>query len=329
MALVNNTTLTGQIAQEIYGRIWYDAPTLKGTVNFRAGTYRNGHVMIMPNIKNTLKVPILDTTSGLQPRGCVLNATGNFTLSDKVLSPCGLGFKKDVCNQDFEGLYDAQGLFQQRPGAGNAGIPPELMTYFMQEHGGAITEHAELLLWQGDTETIETGPNGEDLTLCDGWLIEMRGGTDPATLVPGAAPLTVDNIREALQDTFLALNPRMHQWHQRTGEGRIFLSPQSDLYLRMALGLDYVNNPLLSVEDGLMLFSSWPIVVTYGMPDNVIVMTVRRNLWAGTDLVSDVDNIQIISLKDTIGDDITRFVGSFKIGTQYFRGDYIALYDAA
>lgn len=328
MALTNSTTLTGKEAQELYARIFFDMPTLNGTVSFRANSFRNGHVMFFPNVKSLVKIPMLDVTSGLKARSCMFVASGDDDLSDKEISPCALAINKEVCKTDFDGIYDNEGMFEQPPGALASTVPAAYQNAFLEAHGGAVSEHAELLVWQGDTEALVDGPEGEDLTLCDGFLIRMIDVLgDPATLVP--APFTIDesNVIDALKATFLTLNPRVHQFHARTGEGRIFISPQTDLYLRIAIGEGFVNTPLLTEEDGLMIYNKWPIVVSYGIPDDVIVMTHRRNLWVATDLISDILSLQIIDLQATTGDRIVRYLGEFKLGVNYYRGDYIALFN--
>lgn len=326
MALVNTTSLTGSVAEEMYMRIAYGMPTLEGTIGFRAESKAGGHVMIMPNVKSKVYVPYIETTSGLKAFSCTFSADGDITISDKEIEPCRLAIQKDVCKPDFDALYNAEGIFAQPPGALNSTMQAEIINYFLEEQGGRVSEHGELLLWQGDTGAIVDGPDGEDLTLCDGFLkLMLADGT--VIDVSAATTLDVSNIKDEVERMLLETNPRVIAWHDRTGEGRIFVSPLTELLLRLAIGKDYVNIPLLHEEDGILVYMGWPIVKTYGVPNDVMVLSYKRNLWVATDIVDDFKRIDIIDMQQSTGDRKLRFIGEMKLGVNYFRGDYVTLYD--
>lgn len=326
MAFVDSTTLTGQIAQMIYQDIFYGAPTLYGTLGFNNDRYKNGHVMIADNIKSTLRIPNILVNSGFVAPDCTFTPSSNFELTDKVLEPCRIDIKVEVCKDDFESIYNNEGMWALTPGALNSTMQAELLNVFLATHGMAQSVHAELLLWQGDTLAVDPGPSGEDLTLCDGFLKRFLSDGDVLD-VASPTTLTVANIKGEFEKLFTTINPLVLQQHRQYGTGRIFVSPYTEQLLQLAIGQDYVNTPLLKEVDGVLVYLNWPIVSTYGIPDDVIVASYRDNLWVGTDLISDIAELQIIDMQPSTGDRKLRFLGSLRIGTQYFKGEYVTLYD--
>jgi hypothetical protein len=62
------------------------------------------------------------------------------------------------------------------------------------------------------------------------------------------------------------------------------------------------------------------------MPTYKAVAAVPNNLWYATDLVSDENELNIISMKGILGEPTVRMVTEFKIGFGFGNGAEIVLY---
>jgi len=73
-------------------------------------------------------------------------------------------------------------------------------------------------------------------------------------------------------------------------------------------------------------FLGIPVVIAPGLPDNVIVAAEKTNLWFGTDLVSDFDDVMVIPQMNITGAPTVRFVARFQFGVQYGVSEEIVYY---
>ena len=86
--------------------------------------------------------------------------------------------------------------------------------------------------------------------------------------------------------------------------------------------------PELTINEGLKLeYMGYPMVVGAGMPANTIVVARKSNLLYLTDLVSDAEDMEVISMRSTTGQPVVRFVTDFKLGFDFMIPEEIILAD--
>ena len=150
-------------------------------------------VTVVPGVKSTAAINILDTTLNLQVGNCGWQNSGETILSQVNLSVCVLKYQESICLDTLE-QYWTQSLMQ--PGSYNKDIPFE--ETFVLSKVENISKTLDQILWQG---SVSSGSG--NLALCDGW-IELAETTYSGSVVPGnitsATAITVNNIVGLVDD---------------------------------------------------------------------------------------------------------------------------------
>ena len=72
-------------------------------------------------------------------------------------------------------------------------------------------------------------------------------------------------------------------------------------------------------------YLGYQLAICPGMPDDTIVMAQKSNLWFGTNILSDWNNIQVVDMGQFAEDNV-RFSAKFFAGAQFGIGNEIAAY---
>jgi len=78
--------------------------------------------------------------------------------------------------------------------------------------------------------------------------------------------------------------------------------------------------------DTPLTFDGLPLFLANGLSDNTAALTQKSNLYFGTNLVSDMNEVRVIDTSETLGDQNVRFVSRFAYGIQYGYGAEIVFY---
>ena len=77
------------------------------------------------------------------------------------------------------------------------------------------------------------------------------------------------------------------------------------------------------------MYDGIPIVSTPGLSSNYMVAAQASNLWYGTGLLSDLNEVKILDMADIDGSKNVRYILRFTGGVQYGIGSEIVLYTPA
>ena len=75
-----------------------------------------------------------------------------------------------------------------------------------------------------------------------------------------------------------------------------------------------------------MNFQGIPLFATGGLADNTAVAAQKSNLFFGTGLLNDRNEVRVIDTAETLGDDNVRVVMRYTAGVQHGIGSDIVLY---
>jgi len=117
-------------------------------------------VTVVPGIKSSATINILDTTLNLQTGSCGWQNSGSTILSQVDLSVCVLKYQEDICLDTLEQYYLQ---VQMNPGSYNKDLPFEEI--FVLNKVENVSKTLDQILWQGSTTT-----GSGNLALCDGWI---------------------------------------------------------------------------------------------------------------------------------------------------------------
>lgn len=298
--LSNSTTYTGK---DLDG--FYTTALLTGTSK---STFR-----LFPNVKSSVKVGSLNLGNILADDSCSFAATGTISLAQKTLSTCALKVNLELCEKDYESIYLSE---KMRPGSNVDGnIPSDFNEFLLNLVAARISQQTEVIAWAGDD-------SASPVTLCNGIIY---GLTNDATVIDVAA----DGVKISGSTTVIAEVARIYAAIPNTLD-----ISKLTLYVSIATARAYkqalvaANPALVGYNQGSyeLTYIDLKLVVAEGMPTNKAVCADPMNLWYATDLVSDENELNVISMKGILGEPTVRMVTEFKIGFGFGNGAEIVLY---
>jgi len=185
-----------------------------------------------------------------------------------------------------------------------------------------VAEKTEQNIWKGVTANAGEFDGFLTLTAADATVIDVAGASGGVTATNVVAELgkIVDAIPAALygkEDLYLYVSQSIARDYIRSlgGFGASGLGANGT----NAQGTQWYNNGSLSF-DGVKIF------VCNGMTNDYAIAAQKSNLYFGTGLLSDQNEVQVIDLADIDGSQNVRVVMRFTAAVQYGVGAEIVLY---
>lgn len=268
-------------------------------------------IRVIPNVKSKVNLASLDMGDFLQEDACDLDESGNYTLDQKTLEVCDIGFKVPFCVKDWEALYLGEAM---RPGSNvEENYPNGVVDYIFNQMALKISEKTERLLFQGDTAASPAD-------LCDGF--QKKWLADAAVV-----DVAVDSTKLHNPTYVIGELTRIYQAIPDTlDKSKLMfgINPKTATAFKLAL---VATNPALYAAnnaDLTLMFLDMKLTVCPGLGNYKAFVADPNNLWYGTDLVSDENEIKF---EKKPGSKIHWAMGSFKFGVQYGVGAEIVYYN--
>lgn len=298
MALVDNTTYTGK---DLAG--FYSVALLTGNTKQL--------IRLVPNVKSKVKLGSLNLGNVLQEDSCDVPESGTYTLAQKTLEVCDLAVNIPLCAKDYETNYLSETL---RAGSNvEANFPDGFMGYLMKLVAEKISAQTEALLWAGDTTASPPA-------LCDGFVKKFIADSD---VLDCASPTTLSasNIVTELTKVYNKIPYTLNK-----ANIKCFISPSAATFYKQYLVTNFPSLMAWNSADQALKFIDLELVVSNGMPASTMVACDPNNLWFGTDLMNDENELIFIDDKKITGQKTARIMTSFKWGVQYGNGSEVVLY---
>jgi len=275
-----------------------------------ANTIRNGGVIVKPNIKYKEVVKRLETTSLMADATCDYTPTETLTITERILEPKELQINKTLCKKDFRSDWDAISMGYSV----HDNLPKSFADYLMSYVVAKAAAATEVSLWSGAAGTGGEFNGFETLMALDANLPaaqEVTGTTVTSSNVAAELRKITAQIPAALygaEDLFIYVSPNIHKAYVQHlggfGASGLGAAGTDDK------GSQWFNGSALSI-DGVKIF------VANGMTADTAIATVKDNLWFGTGLMSDQNEVKLIDTSATLGDQNVRVVMRFTAGVQY------------
>lgn len=239
---------------------------------------------------------------------CDFTPTGTINLTDRVLELKKLQVQRNLCLNDF--IDDWTSRDAQNGDLGT--IVTENVIATMLE---GMAQKNEQLIWTG---------NGANAGEYDG-LLQLIGADGDGDINFVASPVAIDtnNVIAKMQLLIAELPQAVKQANEKP---TIYVSAdvwEKYMYANAAAGNGWYTYGGAEVPKTFM--GLYPIAVCPGMPASTMVMSRKSNLWFGTNVLSDWNNILVAPMQQ-FGEDNVRFSAKFFAGCQYGFGSEIAAY---
>ena len=299
--MATTTSITSTYAGEFAGK-YISAALLSGS------TIENGLITVKPNVKykEVLKKVATDANV-IKDATCDFTATGSVTLTERILQPEEFQVNLELCKKDFRSDWEAV----QMGYSAFDNLPPNFSDFIIGHAAGLVAEKTEQNIWAG-----QTGNAGE----FDGFYYLATAGGSGCVSVSGS-PLTAANIIDEIGKVVDAIPSAVYGKEDLY----IYLSRKAaKLYVRAlggfganglgaagvnAQGTQWWNNGALSY-DGVKC------VIASGLPDDSMMAAQKSNMYFGTGLLSDHNEVKLIDMGDLDGSQNVRLVMRFTAGVQ-------------
>jgi hypothetical protein len=269
-----------------------------------ADTIANNYVTVLNNVRGKAQLRKF-SGSQIQAATCTFTTGTALSLEDIALTLTDLQINDQICNKDLHMAWESE----QMVGAA-APAPADMKAAAAQYVAKRAAESIEFNIWQGNYNIDAGVPTGASYTAFNGLLRQMvlASPTYEANLT---ASLSAANIIAKLQDLVTDRCPPVLRGDTTA---IIYMSRSTKALYYSALAATY-NLPYLA-EGMADKYAGHPIVCPGGFPNDTLLISRVENLYAGTNLLTDLTEAAVLDLMGVTGDDVTRVIMKFAFGTQ-------------
>lgn len=275
-----------------------------------ASTIENGGIEVKPNVKYKEVIKKIATDAIVKDATCDFTATSTVTLTEKILQPEEFQVNLQLCRKDFHSDWEAV----QMGYSAFDNLPPSFADFLLAHVAAKVAEKTEQNIWRGVTANAGEFNGLATLLSLDAALPtanEVTGTTVTAANVVAELGKVVDAIPSALygkEDLYLYVSQNIARAYVRAlgGFGASGLGANGT----NNMGTQWWNNGSLSF-DGIKIF------VANGLASNTAIAAQKSNLFFGTGLLADNQEVKLIDMADLDGSQNVRVVMRFTAGVQY------------
>ena len=284
-----------------------------------SNTIENGGIEVRPNVKYKEVIQRIATDGIVKNATCDFDPTSTVTLTERIIQPEEFQVNLQLCKKDFHSTWQS---IEMGMSAFDT-LPKSFADYLIAHVAAKVAENNEVSIWRGVDATAGQFPGFVTLATADSNVIDVVGTTITASNVIAELGKVVDAIPAALygkEDLYIYVSQNVARAYVRAlgGFGASGLGANGT----NAMGTQWFNNGSLTF-DGVKLF------VANGLANNYMMAAQKSNLYFGTGLLADQNEVKVIDMADIDGSQNVRVVMRFTAAVQYGIGSEIVLYTPA
>ena len=289
-----------------------------------ANTLDKKLVTIMPNVKFKSVLQKLDVSGIVQDASCDFTTSGSVAISERILQPKELQVNLQLCKQEFVDSWEALQLgfsaFDE--------IPKNFNDFLISYVGGKVAEATEQSIWQG------TNVNGQFLGFQADFSASIAAGGATAVLAAKSGSIVISgsvtsaNVLDKLNSVVNTIPDTVY------GKPDVLLYVSTNVakaYQQAlaggAIGANGWNNQM-NVGEKPFNFNGIEIVWCPGMSSDKIVAAQKSNLFFGTGLMSDYNEVKVLDMANIDGSQNYRIIMRYTAGVEFGIGQDIVYYGA-
>ena len=298
-----SVSLTTTYAGEFSGK--YIAAAL-----LSADTLDKGLITVMPNVKFKSVIQKASTDDIVKDATCDFQTdAGTLTLTEAILQPEEFQVNLDICKKTLHSSWEAE----QMGYSAFDNLAPNFADFVLAHVAAKVADRTEKNIWSGSTATSGQFDGFGTLLDADG---DLPAGQD----LTGAA-ITAANVIAELGAVADAIPTAVY------GSEDLYIYAASDViraYTRALGGFQSGGEGANGYENkgnnqslGSLFFDGIPVVPARGAADGTIIAAEKSNLFFGTGLLNDLNEVRVIDMAENDGSQNVRVVMRFTAGVQY------------
>lgn len=271
-------------------------------------TLANDAITFKPNIVGKEVVRRLETDGLIKGATCDFSDTSTVTSTERIIEPKEFQVNLELCKTDW--FNDWNGY--QMGSSAFRNMPSTIQEYIVQYVAAKVAAANEVSIWEG--------VDGADDY--DGFATLLAADADlPAAQEVAGTSVTAANVIDELGKVVDAIPTRMYG----DADASIYVAQNVFRAYKRALGgfgasglgangyMAQGNNQDINVQ----YFDGVRIVMANGLADNKMIYTKKDNLWFGTSIASDWNEVRLLDMADLDGSKNVRVIMRFLAGVQY------------
>jgi hypothetical protein len=276
-----------------------------------SNTIENNLITVLPNLAGDKQVMHKIALNDIVKNGtCDFDATSTVTMTERILETKELQVNLQLCRKDYFSTWQSI----EMGASAHSVLPKSFADYLLGYVSEKVAAKNETTIWSGNGSN-----NGE----FDGFerLLSLDANLPSANEVTGT---TVDasnvlaelrKITNAIPDAMYG-NPDLKIYVARNIM-KAYIAALAG-YGASGLGANGMDaKGTMWYSNGALSFDGIPVVMASGMSANKAICTTSDNLFYGTKLLSDLNEVKVIDTSESLGDQNVRIVMRYVAGVQY------------
>ena len=309
--MATTTSITTTYAGEFAGK--YVAAAL-----LPAPTIANNLITVKQNVKYKEVLKRVGINDIVKDGSCDFDPTSTLTLTERILEPKDLQINLSLCKSDFRSDWEAIEMGY----SAFDNLPKNFSDFLIAHVAEKSAARNELSIWQGVASNSGQFDGFETLLAADPELPaaqEVTGTTVDSTNVTAQLGLIIDAMPDTLygrEDLRLYVSNNIFKAYVRAlgGYGAAGLGSN---------GFEGKGN-MWYTTGGALYFDGIPVVMCPGMSADTAILSTIDNLYFGTGLLSDHQEVKVLDMADLYGSQNCRVIMRFTAAVNYaFAADVV------
>jgi len=281
-----------------------------------ASTLDKGLITVMPNVKHKSVLQVGTYNDIVADGTCAFNASGTLTLTEKVIEPLDYQVNIELCKQDLHDTWQAA----EMGFSAYSNLPASFEDFVLAHTAAKVAAKIESNIWAGQVGTAGEFDGFYYLATAGGsGCVSVTGTTVTATNVITELGKVVDAIPTAVygkEDLHIYVSPNVARAYIRSLGGFV-----------ATIGANGVDNKGTSwYSNGALSFDGIPVVVAQGLPASSMMAAQKSNLFFGTGLLNDSNEVKLLDMANLDGSQNVRVIMRFTAAVQMGINSDVVIY---
>lgn len=308
-----SVSLTTTYAGEFSGK--YIAAAL-----LSAATLDAGAISILPNVKFKSVLQKGATDDIVKDASCdFVTDQGTLTLTEAILVPEEFQVNLEICKKDLHASWEAA----QMGFSAFDNLAPSFAEFVIAHVAAKVADRTEKNIWNGTTATSGQFDGFGVKLLADATVNDVTAGSVTAANVIAEMGAVVDS---AITNAPAILGQEDLTLYVSTNVAQAYIRALGGFAATIgANGVD--NKGTTWYNGGALSFEGINIFVAKGLASNRMVLAQKSNLYFGTGILNDQNEVRVIDMSDVDGSQNVRVIMRFTAGVQHVFGSDIVFYN--
>ena len=300
--VLDANTYSGEFAGKYIAAALFSSPTIDKEL-----------ITVLPNVRYKEVIQKFDFSNLIGNAACDFgNATpASMSISERLLTTEEFQVNLQLCKKQLRQTWEAT---MMAPSVLNDTLPTSFSDFVIGYVAQQVAQQNETNIWQGATATV--GQFDGLVTL----MCTASGSSNSPVFVSASAVTSASVINE-LQKVVNAIPSAVY------GKEDLSIYVPANIVKAYAFALGTANYQFGAYVGGKPLdFLGIPLQYCPGLASNTMVAAQKSNLFFGTALKSDFNEVRVLDMSDLDGSQNVRFVMRYAAGVQFGVGSDIVAY---